>query len=103
MADPIIDPLRTDDPPIIPPTNRVPGTGYIECDFCHCKLTKLGEVYSVSEQAREFRDQKEKFAKSSAKSEEDLAALRSQIADKDAEIARLKGSPATNSVRAGFL
>lgn len=88
-------PLRTNesDPPAPPPAPRAPGTGYLECDFCHCKLTKTGEVYNISEQAREYRDEKEKHAKAVAKLDEEISNLRATITAKDAEIAQLKGSP----------
>jgi len=105
MSTPAIPPvLRTNEPESqpAPAPARVAGTGYLECDFCHCKLTKIGEVYQVSDQAREFRDQKEKHVKAIAKLDEDISALRSQLAAKDAEIAQLKGSPATKG-KAKFL
>ena len=90
-------PLRTNEPEPqpAPAPPRVAGSGYLECDFCHCKLTKLGEVYQVSEQARDFRDEKEKHAKQVAKLDEEIANLRLQIAALNAEIAALKGSTAT--------
>jgi len=75
------------------PAPRVPGTGYLECDFCHCKLTKSGEVYQVSEEARTFRDEKEKHLKAIEKKDEEITALNAKLAAKDAEIAALKGSP----------
>ena len=89
--------LRTNEPEPAPAPAppRVAGSGYLECDFCHCKLTKTGEVYQVSEQAREFRDEKEKHIKAVAKLDEEITALRAQITAKDAEIAALKGSPTT--------
>lgn len=90
-----------DTPAPAPP--RVAGSGYLECDFCHCKLTKTGEVYQVSETAREFRDEKEKHLKHSAKMDEELAALRSQITAKEAEISALKGSPVAPKRRVGVL
>ena len=88
-------PLRTNEPePPAPPTPpRAPGTGYLECDFCRCKLTKTGEVYSISEQARVYRDEKEKHLKQVEKLDEEIDALRAEITAKDAEIAQLKGSP----------
>jgi len=97
--------LRTNEPEAspapLPP--RVAGSGYLECDFCHCKLTKLGEVYQVSDIARDFRDGKEKHAKQIAKLDEEITALRSQITAKDAEIARLKGSPGNSPAKQKFL
>jgi hypothetical protein len=87
-------PLRTNEPEPAPAPQppRVSGSGYLECDFCHCKLTKTGEVYQVSDSARDFRDEKEKHAKVNAKHDEEVTALRAQITAKDAEIAALKGS-----------
>ena len=87
-------PLRTNEPEPAPApaSPRVAGTGYLECDFCHCKLTKIGEVYQVSEQAREFRDEKERHLKAAMKFDEEIAALRDSLAAKDAEIASLKKS-----------
>ncbi len=86
-------PLNTGiDPPPAPPAPRAPGSGYIRCDFCECELTKGGEVYKMSETARTYRDEKEKHVKASAKQDEEIANLRSQLAAKDAEIAALKGS-----------
>lgn len=93
MSTPVPPILRTDDTPA-PSTPRSPGTGYLECDFCHCKLTRSGEVYQVSEQAREFRDEKEKHGKAIAKLDEEITNLRAQITAKDAEISALKGSVA---------
>lgn len=98
MSTPAVPPvLRTNEPEPqpAPAPSRVAGSGYLECDFCHCKLTKLGEVYQVSEQAREFRDEKEKHSKAIAKLDEEITNLRAQITAKDAEIATLKGSTAT--------
>lgn len=89
-------PIRTDSDPVPAPAvapPRIAGTGYLECDFCHCKLTKTGEVYQVSEEARNFRDEKEKHLKASTKQDEEIARLISLVAAKDAEIAQLKGSP----------
>jgi hypothetical protein len=102
LTTPPIPPLRTNEPEPAPAPAppRSPGSGYLECDFCHCKLTKTGEVYNLSEQARDFRDQKEKSEKALAKLEERITDLQSQIAAKDAEIAALKGSPAPK--RAGI-
>jgi hypothetical protein len=87
-------PLRTNEPEPVPAPQppRVSGSGYLECDFCHCKLTKTGEVYQVSDNAREFRDEKEKHVKVSAKHDEEVTVLRAQITAKDAEIVALKGS-----------
>lgn len=93
MSTPVPPILRTDDT-APSPTPRSPGTGYLECDFCHCKLTRSGEVYQVSEQAREFRDEKEKHGKAVAKLDEEITNLRAQITAKDAEISALKGSVA---------
>lgn len=93
-------PLRTDDPPPATaptPAPRTPGTGYLECDFCHCKLTKTGEVYQVSEEARTFRDEGEKHRKQIAKLDEEITELRRQITAKDAEIAALKPSTGGSS------
>jgi hypothetical protein len=86
--------LRTsDDPSPAPAAGGTPR--YLECDFCHCKLTRTGEVYQVSEQAREFRDEKEKHGKAVIKLDEEIVNLRVQIAAKDSEIAALKGSGTT--------
>ena len=89
--------LRTNEPEPqpAPAPARVSGSGYLECDFCHCKLTKLGEVYQVSEVARDFRDEKEKHAKQTAKQDEEITNLRAQITALNAEVTALKGSTAT--------
>ena len=89
--------LRTNEPEPqpAPAPARVSGSDYLECDFCHCKLTKLGEVYQVSEVARDFRDEKEKHAKQTAKQDEEITNLRAQITALNAEVAALKGSTAT--------
>jgi hypothetical protein len=88
--------LRTDEPAPAPApaAPRVAGSGYLECDFCHCKLTKVGEVYQVSDVARQYRDAEEKHKKQMEKTDEEIAKLRALIAAKDAELAALKGSPA---------
>ena len=36
---------------------------YIKCDCCECGLTPNGQVFTVSEKAREMRDYKEKTVK----------------------------------------
>jgi hypothetical protein len=90
-------PLRTNEPD---PVRETPPR-YLECDFCHCKLTRTGEVYQVSAEAREFRDANEKHKKQVEKLDEEMTKLREQIAAKDAEIAALKGSPAPH--RAGIV
>jgi hypothetical protein len=89
-------PLRTNEPEPAPAPQppRVSGSGYLECDFCHCKLTKTGEVYQVSDTARDFRDEKEKHTKICSKHDEEVTALRAQITAKDAEIATLTDSHA---------
>jgi hypothetical protein len=85
-----IPPLRTNPDPPTPPA---PEPGYVKCDFCECRLTKRGQVYEVSEKAVVYRDEKETHRKAVIKLDEEIAALRSQIAAKDTEIAALKGSP----------
>jgi hypothetical protein len=75
-----------------PPTPLVPEPGYVKCDFCECRLTKRGQVYEVSEKAIVYRDEKETHRKAVIKLDEEIAALRTQLAAKDAEIATLKGS-----------
>jgi hypothetical protein len=97
--------LRTNEPEPLPAPAppRVSGSGYLECDFCRCKLTKTGEVYQVSDVARDFRDDKEKHAKQIAKLDEEITVLRAQIAAKDAEIAQLKGSPGQQPAKQKFL
>lgn len=94
---PVPPELRTEEPPPQPAAPRSPGTGYLQCDFCECKLTKTGEVYAVSEKARDFRDGNEKHRKEVAKLEEQIQQLTSQLTTKDAELAALKGSPAKRS------
>lgn len=100
-------PLRTTEPEI-PSGSAVPAParGYIECGFCHCKLTRSSEgdnVYSISEQAREFRDEKEKHRKAIEKTDEELVKLRAEISAKDAEIATLKNSAGANKPGSHFL
>ena len=104
MPDPLIPPpLATSDPPVAPTARREPGTGYLECDFCHCKLTKTGEVYQVSEEARTFRDSNEKHVKALAKKDEEIVELRSQLTAKDARIAELTGNPVRREPQRNFL
>lgn len=89
-------PIRTEGdsvPAPAPAPARVSGTGYLECDFCHCKLTKTGEVYQVSTEAREFRDEKEKHIKAIGKLDEQIAALQASINEKERKIAELSSSP----------
>jgi len=101
MSEPVTPALRTNEPEPAPPTPpaRQPGTGYLQCDFCDCKLTKTGEVYEVSEKARNFRDDKENHRKAIAKQDEEITNLRAQLTAKDAEIAALKGSPTSERKR----
>lgn len=96
MSTPVTPALRTNEPDPIPVSApaRIPGTGYLQCDFCDCKLTKTGEVYEVSEKARNFRDDKEKHGKAVERLNEQITALQAQVTAKDAEISALKGSPA---------
>ena len=88
-------PLRTNEPEPVPAPAL--ERRYLECDFCHCMLTKTGEVYKLSDIAREYRDEKEKHSKQIAKLDEEAAKLREEITKKDAEIAQLKSSPETRS------
>jgi len=98
---PPVPALRTNEPEpsLAPASARVPGSGYLICDFCECKLTKTGEAYEISEKARNFRDDKEKHGKAVTKLEEEISNLRAQLAAKDAEIATLKGSPTSERKR----
>jgi hypothetical protein len=99
MSSNVPAPLRTSEVPDPAPNTppRTPGTGYLECDFCHCKLTKSGEVYQVSPEAREYRDANEKHRKAIEKLDEEITRLRSEITAKDQEIARLKPSGSSGS------
>jgi hypothetical protein len=89
-------PLRTNeaDPPPLPPPPRVPGSGYILCDFCGCKLAQNGQIVEMYEKAEGYRDEKENHKKAVGKLDEEITNLRAQITAKDAEIATLKGSTA---------
>jgi hypothetical protein len=53
-------------PPILntdPNANNPIAPRYIRCDMCKCDLTPTGQVYNVSDEARDFRDSKEKHLK----------------------------------------
>jgi hypothetical protein len=92
-------PLRTEgDPPPAPPE----PSRYLKCDFCECQLTKNGEVYRVSEKAREYRDEKEKHIKQVAKLDEEIAKLREDLTKKETELAQLRAS-AGEKRKSGFL
>ena len=93
MPENVPSPLRTEsDPPEPPP--RVPARSpgeYIACEFCQCKLTRTGEVYSLSDTAREYRDAKENHRKEIARLNEDTENLRRTLTAKEAELSALKG------------
>jgi len=88
-------------PGITPP--RAVGEGYLQCDFCECKLTKLGEVYQVSAKAREYRDANEKHAKQVEKLQEEISRLQEEIRVKQSEIARLTPSNVGSGSGSKFL
>jgi hypothetical protein len=86
--------LETENIPAnMPP--RVVGEGYLQCDFCECRLTKRGEVYQMSDKAKVYRDEKETNAKTLTVRDEEIARLHSEISAKDAQIAALTNSPSS--------
>jgi hypothetical protein len=93
MPENVPPPLRTENDPPEPPPRvpaRAPGE-YVACEFCECKLTRTGEVYSLSEKAREYRDSKETHRKEVAKLTEETENLRRTLTAKDAELSVLRG------------
>ena len=81
---------------------------YTRCDFCECDLTANGTVFRVSETAKGFRDQKEKYEKEIAALNEKLDAQRAEIAAQARRIEELTGTgnsptPQSNRNRVGVL
>lgn len=75
---------------------------YTRCDFCQCDLTANGTVFRVSDEAKAFRDQKEKFEKEITALNEKLDAQRAEIAAQARRIEELTGtgnSPQPQSAR----
>jgi len=99
MLENVPSPIRTEsDPEPSPPPvpARAPGS-YTTCEFCECKVTRSGEVYSMSEKARSYRDANESHRKEISKLNEQIENLQREIAAKEAQIAALKGTPARKS------
>jgi septal ring factor EnvC (AmiA/AmiB activator) len=67
---------------VIPPT-PVTTAHYVECGFCQCKLTPVGNVYEISDKARDYRDDKETHRK-------EIAKLTEEITRKQVEITQLE-------------
>jgi uncharacterized protein YlxW (UPF0749 family) len=98
MLESVPAPIRTEnDPEPTPPPvpARVPGT-YTTCEFCECKVTRSGEVYSMSEKARGFRDTNESHRKEVAKLNEQIENLQREIATKQNELAALRSPSGTS-------
>jgi hypothetical protein len=96
--------LRTTEPEPEPVRTPDDSSGpYIECGFCHCKVTKKGHVYEISQDARDFRDHKEDFLKQRKALEDQIADLQKTISAKDAEISALKGSGAAGKKKSTFI
>jgi hypothetical protein len=101
---PILEPPRQE-PVIVAEEPR----GYISCDFCECRLTRTGEVFGMSEKARELRDQKERYDKRIAQLEEELGRARADLNTCQVEKEQLQGarttpgSGASPATRRGFL
>lgn len=97
------DPLDTGGNPPAPPASDPPETAYVLCGFCKCELTKGdkkhvgGDIVRMSDDARAYRDQKERWATDKTEFERQIAELRQQVSAKDAEIAALKESKGTKS------
>jgi hypothetical protein len=89
-------PLRTEPDPAPAPEPR----RKITCEFCQCVLTPSGEIVTMSEVTRGYRDSAEKHRGEMEKRDKELADLREQLAAKDREIAALKGS---STAKANFL
>jgi hypothetical protein len=64
----------------------------VTCEFCACVLTPNGEIVTMSDIARGYRDQLEKHKTVLETKEKEAKELREQLTAKDAEIAELKGS-----------
>lgn len=95
MPEPVPAPIRTESDPPEPPAPvpaRAPGA-YTVCEFCECKVTRTGEVYSMSEKARAYRDANESHRKEIARLNEQIENLQREISAKQAEISALKGTP----------
>jgi hypothetical protein len=105
MPENVPSPIRTDSDPADPPQTvpaRVPGT-YCVCEFCECKLTRSGEVYSMSEKARAYRDAGETHRKEIAKLTEQSEDLQRRLAAKETELAALRGNSARGKTAADAL
>ena len=49
--------------PPLPDPSTPPSTARIRCEFCGCSLAPSGQAFHLSEQAIQYRDQKEEIRK----------------------------------------
>jgi hypothetical protein len=63
---------------------------YIKCDCCECGLTPNGQVFTVSEKAREMRDYKEKTVKQIEVLTAERDSYKSQFEEISRELHKLK-------------
>lgn len=80
-----------------PPTPTPGRGGYVQCDYCKCRLTERGQVYEMSPEAYAFRDQKDNHSREKSVLEGQIAELRREKETLQAEVNRLKDSPASSS------
>jgi hypothetical protein len=105
MPENVPSPIRTESDPVDPPQPvpaRVPGT-YCVCEFCECKLTRSGEVYSMSEKARAYRDANESHRKEITRLTQESEDLQRKLAAKETELAALRGNSARRTVADALL
>lgn len=80
--------LRTEPPEAPKPPH------YIKCDCCECGLTPNGQVFTVSEKARDMRDYKEKTVKQIEVLTAERDSYKSQFEEVSRELHKLKNPEA---------
>lgn len=70
-------------PVVVAPALPVTTAHYVQCGFCECKLTPVGNVYEISDKARDYRDDKEAHRKEIARLNEEISRLSAEITKRE--------------------